>query len=651
MLQLTKAGAKPPPVVSHVLKNPIHCICQEIMQLTQPGQVYEYDVYQAAVRCDNSECRAVIGKMEWCYHCPKGPLVHPNGYDYCVQCAKKISYFGKCICCYKSYICKLLRAMKLRENYMNKWGALMCFIWILAVGAICYVITVYGSILREECSLCEYKYTSCVVKSIDMEEIDVLYSVDNHAWNYTHQFKTELKDLNDVSILSIQTCLVNSKIPDSLTINDYKAWYQKHPSVVYLNDKKGGMATTYYITGMVVFCVGLVSFIICSIINAARISGKKTKPLQRYICSWFMYSCFGGCCCGFTALGLSMIIIGSIIANPLKYPPSKATFTDIYNEYYCSIQGINDIKYYKGFKKTNVTDYNVDFALVEYNILSATHTDQMIGISIVSDISEDDLGPLNIEEFNDIYDESKMTLINATFTEEFDALKLFFSLDEMVLCIENKDTQQIIVTANGFSEEEFGINWLKYAWFTVNISVVVMGVFLFVSLIVLQFPIWYIHGCQAVDGNWTWQTRNNSNTNTNRKTKKKKKETLVSQHRNVKIIPTNTNTNSRNDKVEIDDEEEQETHEKKKQKKDELEFKIAFDLLTEAVNVYFSDYGGNKEEDCVPKLQINKWRHLLMSKDIHHLVVNDVIDFAITENLFIKAKKHESDIDYSDENV
>eukprot|EP01084_Bolivina_argentea_P313325 542590_1 len=132
---------------------------------------------------------------------------------------------------------------------------------------------------------------------------------------------------------------------------------------------------------------------------------------------------------------------------------------------------------------------------------------------------------------------------------------------------------------------------------------------------------------------------------------KKKKETLVSQHRNVKIIPTNTNTNSRNDKVEIDDEEEQETHEKKKQKKDELEFKIAFDLLTEAVNVYFSDYGGNKEEDCVPKLQINKWRHLLMSKDIHHLVVNDVIDFAITENLFIKAKKHESDIDYSDENV
>eukprot|EP01084_Bolivina_argentea_P313324 542587_1 len=87
------------------------------------------------------------------------------------------------------------------------------------------------------------------------------------------------------------------------------------------------------------------------------------------------------------------------------------------------------------------------------------------------------------------------------------------------------------------------------------------------------------------------------------------------------------------------------------QQRDEWEFKFAFDLLTEAVNVYFSDYGGNKEEDCVPKLQINKWRHLLMSKDIHHLVVNDVIDFAITENLFIKAKKHESDIDYSDENV
>eukprot|EP00484_Ammonia_sp_Unknown_P003956 CAMPEP_0197069738 /NCGR_PEP_ID=MMETSP1384-20130603/195283_1 /TAXON_ID=29189 /ORGANISM="Ammonia sp." /LENGTH=117 /DNA_ID=CAMNT_0042507889 /DNA_START=204 /DNA_END=553 /DNA_ORIENTATION=+ len=61
------------------------------MELTQPSAVYTTHAF-----CNNTDCYAKIGKLEYCYHCPKGKTsVHPKGFDYCMKCAKHISTFGR----------------------------------------------------------------------------------------------------------------------------------------------------------------------------------------------------------------------------------------------------------------------------------------------------------------------------------------------------------------------------------------------------------------------------------------------------------------------------------------------------------------------------------------------------------------------------
>lgn len=47
------------------LLKPIHCACQQIMILTQPNEAYN----SASAYCNNTVCRAKIGKMEYVCFC------------------------------------------------------------------------------------------------------------------------------------------------------------------------------------------------------------------------------------------------------------------------------------------------------------------------------------------------------------------------------------------------------------------------------------------------------------------------------------------------------------------------------------------------------------------------------------------------------
>ena len=94
------------------LVNPIHCACDEIMQLSQPNIVYD----SGTAHCNNTTCRNKIDKNEYCYTCPKGKTsVHPKGYDYCMKCAKQKSMFG--------YVIKKSKKLK-KKKYKNSFPKL-----------------------------------------------------------------------------------------------------------------------------------------------------------------------------------------------------------------------------------------------------------------------------------------------------------------------------------------------------------------------------------------------------------------------------------------------------------------------------------------------------------------------------------------------
>merc|ERR1712048_359662 len=78
------------------------------------------------------------------------------------------------------------------------------------------------------------------------------------------------------------------------------------------------------------------------------------------------------------------------------------------------------------------------------------------------------------------------------------------------------------------------------------------------------------------------------------------------------------------------------------------EFGRALALLSGEIKAYHRVHGNDKEA-AINKMRINKFVRVLQENGFHHVIIDDVLKFAVCSGLFVKEGKHDSDIDSSDD--